>query len=147
MTTTKDRVTDATANVRPYLERALRDEELRRNVRNAYTSARSVYDDLIGGHGVTHVATRLASDKDIRDELRNAIDELRQAAGRVQGVGATERATESQRAARNMILLAVGIAIGLLFNPLTGPPLRRWLGRKLFGGSSFVYSDSNGRGA
>ncbi|HZS31037.1 MAG TPA: hypothetical protein VFA37_07255 [Gaiellaceae bacterium] len=143
MTSTKERVADAAANARPYVERALRDRELRQNVRNAYSSARSVYDELIGRHGVTDVATRLATDDSVRDELKKAIDELRAAAGRVQSV-AKEESDESGRSGRNGLLLVLGITIGLLFNPLTGPPLRRWLGRKLFGKSSFAYRDSNG---
>jgi hypothetical protein len=143
MMSTKDRFADAAANARPYVEKAIRDQELRQNVRNAYSSARTVYDELLGRHGVTDVATRLASDKDVRDELRNAIDELRQAAGRVQSVG--ERgATASVRAGRSTLWLIAAVAAALLFNPLTGPPLRRWLGRKLFGKSSVVYRDGNG---
>lgn len=143
MMNTKERVADAAASARPYVERAIRDQELRQNVRNAYSSARNVYDELLGRHGVTDVATRLASDTNVQDELRHAIDELRQAAGRVQSVGERGAAT-SARAGRSTLLLVSAVAIGLLFNPLTGPPLRRWLGRKLFGKSSFVYSDSNG---
>ena len=46
MTNTKDKVADAAASARPYVERALRDKELRDNVRNAYSSARAVYDEL-----------------------------------------------------------------------------------------------------
>lgn len=142
MMSTKDRVADAAATAKPYVDRAIRDQELRQNVRNAYSSARTVYDQLIGRHGVTDVAARLASDQSVQDELRNAIDELRQAAGRVQNV--PKRSADSERAGRNTLLLMAGLAIGLLFNPLTGPPLRRWLGRKIFGKSAFVYRDSNG---
>jgi hypothetical protein len=143
MTSTKERVADAATNARPYVERALRDQELRQNVRNAYSSARSVYDQLIGRHGVSDVATKLASDSSVQDELRNAIGELREAAGRVQSVG-DQREGETGRTARNTLILIAGIAIGLLFNPLTGPPLRRWLGRKIFGKGSSTYRDSNG---
>ena len=46
MTYTKERAAAAAANARPYVERALRDEELRDNIRNAYTSARAVYEEL-----------------------------------------------------------------------------------------------------
>ncbi|HXH96578.1 MAG TPA: hypothetical protein VNH40_05140, partial [Gaiellaceae bacterium] len=86
MAKTRDKVTDAADAVKPYVERALRDEELRENVRNAYESARTVYDELVAKRGVTGVATRVATDKDIQTELRSAIEELRKAAGRVQGV-------------------------------------------------------------
>jgi hypothetical protein len=145
MTTTKDRVADATASFRPYVERALRDRELRQNVRNAYTSGRAVYDQLIGRHGVSNVATRLATDTDVQTELRKAIEELRSAAGRVQDV--KRQAPEPARAARNGLVLLAGIAIGLLFNPITGPALRRLIGRKLFGGrNGFVYG-GNGTGS
>jgi hypothetical protein len=144
MTNTKDRVADATANVWPYLERALRDEELRRNVRSAYASARNLYDELLGHNDVTDVAAKLAGDESVQDELRNVVEQLRSAAGRVQT--ATDEGPASGRRARNGLLLFAGLALGLLFNPLTGPPLRRWLKRTLFGGGGSSTFDSNGRG-
>ena len=58
MANTKERLTDAAGNVRPYVERAVADEELRANVKAAFQTAREVYDELIGGRGVTTVATR-----------------------------------------------------------------------------------------
>jgi len=85
MANTKDKVSDAAGNVKPYVDRALHDAELRDNVRSAYESARSIYNELIGNRGVTGLATRVATDKDIQDELRSTIGELRKAADRVQG--------------------------------------------------------------
>ena len=85
MAKTKDKVSDAAGTVRPYVDRALHDDELRDNVRNAYESARSIYNELMGNRGVTGVATRVATDKDIQSELRSTITELRRAADRVQG--------------------------------------------------------------
>jgi len=138
MTKTKDRVTTATANARPYVERALRDQELHQSVRNAYGSARAVYDQLVRRRGMSQTATRLASDPDLQDELRNAIDELRNAASRVQGV--RREPSEPSRPGRNGLLLLAGIALGLLFNPVTGPWLRRQLAKRVFGdGNGFVY--------
>ena len=142
MTNTKDRVADATANVRPYLERALRDEELRRSVMNAYTSARSLYDQLLARNDASDVAVKLATDEEIHTQVRNMVDQLRRAKGRVQTAKVEE---EKRHRARNGLLLAVGVAVGLLFNPLTGPPLRGWLKRTLFGRSDgFTYHDGNG---
>jgi hypothetical protein len=141
MTNTKERVAGAATNVRPYVERALRDEELRSNVRNAYSSARAVYEQLVGRRGVTGAATKLASDKDVQAELRNAIDEMRSAAARVQDV--KRETPERSESGRNGLLLLAGIVIGLLFNPLTGPALRRLLAKRLFGGGNdYVYRDS-----
>ena len=138
MVNTKDKVADAAATARPYVERALRDKELRDNIRNAYTSARAVYDELSSRRRVSDAASQLAADKDLQDEIRSAIEEIRNAAGRVKNV--KRAAPEPARAARNSLLLFFGIMIGLLLNPITGPALRRALARKLFGsGNGFVY--------
>jgi len=106
---TRERFTDAADNVRPYVARAVADEELRQNVKAAFQAAREVYDELIGGRGVTTVATRVATDKDIQEKLKEAVDELRTAADRVQG--------KKDHPARNATLLIAGIALGILFNP------------------------------
>ena len=137
MTKTKDKVTDAADNVKPYVERALHDEELRENVRNAYESARSIYNDLIGHRGVTGVATRVATDKDIQSELRSTVAELRKAADRVQG--------KEAHGSRNGGLLFIGILLGILFNPFSGAQTRKWLSNKLLGGGDdFTYQGGNG---
>jgi hypothetical protein len=132
MAKTKDKVSDAANTARPYLDRALHDEELRESVKNAYDSARTIYNELIGKRGVTGVATRVATDRDIQDELRSTIAELRRAADRVQG--------KQQHKSRNSGLLFVGIMLGVLFNPMTGPATRKWISDRLFGGSDdFTY--------
>ena len=58
-----------------YFDRLTQDEELHDHVKNAYASARSIYDELLGGRGPQAVATRVAKDKDIQDELRKAVEE------------------------------------------------------------------------
>ena len=85
MANTRDRVTGAVTDIRPYVERALTDEKVRQDVQSALSSARSVFNELVGGRGVTYVAGRVASDKEIQENLRGAIDDLRRAADRVQG--------------------------------------------------------------
>ena len=146
MTYTKERAAAAAANARPYVERALRDQELRDNLRNAYTSARAVYDELSSRRRVSDAASQLAGDKDMQDEIRSAIDELRNASRRVKDV--KNGAPESARAAKNSVLLLFGIVIGLLINPITGPALRRALGRKLFGSDNgFVYQGNGSKTA
>ncbi|MGZ4257557.1 MAG: hypothetical protein ACXVRE_07325 [Gaiellaceae bacterium] len=107
------------------MQRAIQDEELRDNLRSAFATARDVYDELIGGRGVTGVASKVASDKDIQDQLRSAIEDLRSAADRIQG--------KEEHKGRNGSLLLAGIVLGILFNPLTGPETRRWLKDKVFG--------------
>jgi len=137
MAKTKDKVLDRAGGARPYIERAMKDEELRQNVRNAFESARSVYNDLLGGRGAIPVAARVATDKEIQDRLKEAIDELRQAAERVQG--------KKDHSGRNTVLLLTGIALGILFNPVTGPQTRKWVTDAMFGSSDeFTYQGGNG---
>jgi hypothetical protein len=134
---TRDKVSDAADNVKPYVDRALHDEELRDNLRSAYASARSIYDELIGKRGVSGVATRVATDKDIQDELRSTIADLRKAADRVQG--------KEPHKSRNGMLLLLGIVLGILFNPLTGESTRKWLSNRVFGGGDdFTYQGGTG---
>ena len=144
MINTKDKVADAASNARPYVERALRDKELRDNIRNAYTSARARLRRALSRRRMSDAATQLAGDKDLQDEMRNAIDEIRNAAGRVKNV--KRAAPEPARARKNSLLLFFGIMLGLLLNPITGPALRRVLGRKLFGsGNGFVYQGNGSK--
>lgn len=124
MAKTRTRITDTSLAMKPYVERALTDEKVRDDVRDAIAAAREIYDELIGNRRVTHVAARMATDKDIQENLRRAIDDMRKAADRVQGKGSHK--------ARNTVLFA-GIVAGILFNPMTGPATREWL-KDLFGG-------------
>src|SRR5580765_1858235 len=93
MPKTKERVSNAADSVKPYVERAVRDKELRDSLQNAYAAARDIYDELIAPRS------------------------------------------------RTATLVLTGIAIGVLFNPLTGSDTRRWLRDRMFGGSDdFDYS-------
>jgi hypothetical protein len=141
MAKTKDRITDKADNLRPYVERAVKDEEIRKNVRDAFDAAREIYTDLMGPRGMVPLATRVAADEDIQDNLRRAVDDLRKAANRLQG--------KDDHSARNSFFLLVGLTIGILFNPITGPATREWLRNLLGGGDEdFTYQgNSTGSGS
>ena len=125
---TKDKVYDAAGNVKPYVDRALTDEKLRADVISAFTTARDLYNELIGGRTAATVATRVATDEEIRAKLRAAVEDLRSAADRLQG-----RRQADHRRGRTLLLL--GILIGILFNPVTGPETRKWIKETVSGGS------------
>ncbi len=132
MAKTKERLSDA----RPYVERALKDEDLRDNVVTAFAAAREVYNELLGDRGVTGIASRVATDDDIQKNLKKAVDELRTAANRLQG--------KEDHGGRNTMLLLAGITLGILFNPVTGPQTRTWLKDKIFGPSDDFTYGGNG---
>src|SRR5205809_1962429 len=133
-----NRLLDKTGNARPYIERALTDEELRQNVRNAFESARDVYNELLGGRGPIKLGARMATDAEIQERLREAIAELREAAERIQG--------KKEHGGRNTLLLMIGIALGALFNPVSGPQTRKWLSDKVFGSSDDFTYQGGGNG-
>ena len=81
---------------------------------------------MLGGSGAAGIAMKVARDKDLQDELRRTVEELREAGKRVQGA-------KDSHTGRNMTLLLAGIALGILFNPMTGPDTRRWIRERIFG--------------
>jgi gas vesicle protein len=141
MAKTKDRVYDAAGNVRPYVERAMKDEKLRDDVMSAFQTAKDLYNELVGGRGAVTLATRVATDDEIRERLKEAVEDLRSASDRLQG--------KKDHTGRNTTLLIAGIALGLLFNPITGPETRRWLKDMITGGDEFGgnYPSSGNGGA
>jgi hypothetical protein len=142
MAKTKDRVYDAAGNAKPYIERAMKDEKLRDDVLSAFATAKELYNELIGGRGAVTLATRVATDDEIRDKLREAVEDLRSASERLQG--------KKDHSGRNTTLLVAGIALGILFNPITGPETRRWLKEMITGGGDEFggdYAGNSGSGS
>ena len=132
MAKTRDRLIDRAEEMRPYVDRALNDQELRDNLKEAFAAAREVYGELLGNRGAVGVAQRVATDKEIQESLRRAVEELRAAADRMQG--------KAEHNARNRMLLLTGITAGILFNPMTGPATRKWLLDKVTGGGDYDYA-------
>ena len=132
MAKTKDRLYDTADTMKPYVDRALHDDDLHDNLKEAFKAARDVYAELLGNRNLTATAMRAATDKEIQDNLKKAVDELRTAANRIQG--------KEEHGTRNTMLLLAGITAGLLFNPMTGPQTRAWLMEKITGESSDDYT-------
>jgi hypothetical protein len=120
------KVLGAVQTARPVVERLAKDEEFQQHVKNAFESARYVYDELFTDAKPKAIASRIAADRSVQEELRRAVGELTEATRRAR------KPPEKSHTGRNILLLA-GIAIGLLYNPVTGPGLRQWLKEKAFG--------------
>jgi len=132
----KERVSGVVEAAKPLVERIARDDELHDHVKSAYVSAARIYDELVGDRSTKGIAKRVVRDKDLQDELRTAIAQLRLAGQRVR--------PQDTHKARNATLLLTGIALGVLFNPATGPDTRRWVKEKLFGAEEpFEYHSPN----
>jgi gas vesicle protein len=129
----------AYSDVRPYVRRAVSDDEVRDNLKDAFYAAKDIYDELFGGRSRIALAQRVASDSEIHDNLRKISDDLRRSLDRVQG--------KQDHTGRNIFLLLVGIAIGVLFNPFSGPQTRKWLKDKVFGAEPEFSYQGNGPAA
>ena len=78
MPKTKDRLYDTADTMRPYVDRALHDDDLHDNLKEAFNAARDVYGELLGNRNLTGTAMRAATDKDIQENLKKAVEELRE---------------------------------------------------------------------
>ena len=140
MPMTTEKVASVAGTAKPYVDRALHDEELRDHVKQAFLAAREIYEDVLAPRSVVGAAQRVAGDQDIQENLRIAIAELRQAASRLQ------TGPKKSHPGRTLFLL-VGIVVGLLYNPFTGPETRRWMKDKVFGSTDeFGFDEPTGNG-
>jgi predicted RNA-binding protein len=131
MTKTKSKVYDTADTIRPYVERAMSDEKLRADVMHAFKTAKKLYAELVGGDTApVTLATRVATDEDIREKLAVAIEDLRSASDRLKG--------KKDHSGRNTALLIAGITLGILYNPITGAETRRFIKEMLTGEQSEV---------
>jgi hypothetical protein len=135
MAKTKDKVTDATSSVKPFVERALSDDKLRDDVTSAFATAKKVYEDLVGAKNVDKAAGKVL-DKKLHRDLREAVQDLHDAALRVQG--------KKQSGGAGKRIMIAGLALGILFNPVTGPETRRWLKELVAGGNDDFGGDFGG---
>ena len=132
MVKTKDKLYDTADTMKPYVDRALHDDDLHDNLKEAFKAARDVYSELLGNRNLTSTAMRVGTDKEIQENLKKAVEELRSAADRIQG--------KDDHSTRNRMLLLAGITAGILLNPMTGPQTRAWLMEKITGESSDDYT-------
>lgn len=122
--------------VRPYVNRALKDDEIRSNVFRAWHAARKVYGEL-GGEGPIGAASKLSGKDSVRDDLDTTVQSLSEAIVRMSGQN------QKRRSGWGFFFLLVGVLV-VLFNPATGAGTRTWLKDHLFGSEEeFDYSTPN----
>jgi hypothetical protein len=132
MSKSTSKVLGAAETARPYVERAITDEEFRESLRSAFLAAKQIYDGLAPPRGVSGIASKVAKDEEVQESLKRAVAELRFAADRVQS-------GKESHGLRNVFLILIGVAIGIFFNPFTGPETRSWVKGRVSGGE-FSYN-------
>ncbi len=134
----RDALSSAAEVVKPYIERAMADEALRDDLMRAFATARELVSELASdANRPITLASRVATDDDLRDKLRESIEDLRRASERLQG----RRERSSGRAAA---VLVAGIALGILFNPVTGPETRRFIRDLVSARDGYSDADTDG---
>ena len=131
---TTEKLTDTVETLRPYVDRALKDEDFRSDLQDALEAARGLYGNLQKRNGLTAGATKLATDKETQESLRRLVDDLQSAGDRLKG-------KKDSHKARNTLLLA-GVIVGALYNPWTGDQTRKWIMDKVSGGDDLQPLDT-----
>ena len=113
--------------LKPYVQRAMTDPELREDLLAAFAAARGLYGQMAKTRGVKGKAEKV-SDKDFQKDLQKLVDELSVASDKLQG-----KAKKKSHKARNRVLLLTGVVIGALYNPWTGESTREWIMERISG--------------
>jgi len=135
MTKTKDRPGLNAETLRPYVQRAITDPDLRDDLLAAFVAARGLYGQMAKGHGVKGKAS-VVSEKDFQKQLQGLVSELTTATERLQA-----SATRKGHKARNRVILLTGVTLGVLYNPWTGASTREWIMDRIAGGDGVGLED------
>ena len=107
-THTADRAGDlyGAARENPYVQRLIEDEDLRDNLKDAYSSAKKAYSRATGnGKGTVKAVT---SDKKVQKEMRQAAEALQEARGRLQ------KPKKKHRLGKLIMLAIIGGVVALV---------------------------------
>jgi hypothetical protein len=117
----------STDALKPYVQRAMTDPELREDLLAAFVAARSLYGQMAKGRGMKGKAEKV-SEKDFQKQLQALVDDLSDATDKIQG-----KAKRKSHKARNRVLLLTGVTLGVLYNPWTGESTREWIMNRIAG--------------
>jgi hypothetical protein len=110
--------------LKPYVQRAMNDPELRDDLLAAFVAARSLYGKMGKAEGVKGKAEKV-TEKDFQKQLQSLVDDLSDASGRLQG--------KKSHKTRNRVILLTGVTLGVLYNPWTGESTREWIMERVSG--------------
>jgi hypothetical protein len=128
MAKTKTSPALSTDALKPYVQRAMTDPELREDLLAAFVAARSLYGQMSKGRGVKGKAEKV-SEKDFQKQLQTLVSDLSEASEKLQG-----KAKKKGHKTRNRVLLLTGVTLGVLYNPWTGEATREWIMERVAGG-------------
>jgi hypothetical protein len=118
----------STDALKPYVQRAMTDPELREDLLAAFVAARSLYGQMAKSRGVKGKAEKV-SEKDFQKQLQFLVADLSEASDKLQG-----KAKKKSHKARNRVILLTGVTLGVLYNPWTGEQTREWIMDRVAGG-------------
>ena len=118
----------STDALKPYVQRAMTDPELREDLLAAFVAARSLYGQMAKSRGVKGKAEKV-SEKDFQKQLQFLVSDLSEASDKLQG-----KAKKKSHKARNRVVLLTGVTLGVLYNPWTGEQTREWIMDRVAGG-------------
>ena len=107
--------------LKPYVQRAMTDPELREDLLAAFVAARSIYGQMAKGRGIKGKAEKV-SEKDFQKQLQHLVDDLSEASDKLKG-----KPKKKGHKTRNRVILLTGVTLGVLYNPWTGQSTRDWI--------------------
>ena len=129
MAKTKTSPALSTDALKPYVQRAMTDPDLREDLLAAFIAARSIYGQMSKGRGIKGKAEKV-SEKDFQKQIQHLVGDLTEASEKLKG-GAKKKGHK----ARNRVVLLTGVTLGVLYNPWTGQATRDWIMEQIAGGN------------
>ena len=127
MAKTKTSPALSSETLKPYVQRAMTDPELREDLLAAFVAARSIYGQMAKGRGIKGKAEKV-SEKDFQKQLQHLVGDLSEASDKLKG-----NAKKKGHKTRNRIILLTGVTLGVLYNPWTGEATRDWIMEQIAG--------------
>jgi hypothetical protein len=135
MAKTKTSPALSSETLKPYVQRAMTDPELREDLLAAFVAARSIYGQMAKGRGIKGKAEKV-SEKDFQKQLQHLVDDLSEASDKLKG-----KAKKKGHKTRNRIVLLTGVTLGVLYNPWTGQATRDWIMEQVAGGDGAGFEE------